>query len=53
MSYYQFNRPEILRKKKRKIFKRKSFLVLFRKQRGDKRKVKKLIQKLVTRKRQD
>ena len=51
MSYYWFNKQDILQKAKERYSKKK---VLYTKQRINKRKVKKSIQKLVTRrKRQD
>ena len=53
MSYYQFNRQATLqkaKKKKKDILKKKLLsIILFTKQRSDQRKVKKSIQKLVTR----
>ena len=53
MSYYQFNRQATLqkaKKKKKKILKKKLLsIILFTKQRSDQRKVKKSIQRLVTR----
>ena len=54
MSYYQFNRQANLqkakKKKKKNILKKKLLsIILFTKQRSDQRKVKKSIQKLVTR----
>ena len=54
MSYYWFNRQEILQKAKERYSKEKAAEPLFRKQRSYKGKVKGSIQKLVTgRKRQD
>ena len=53
MNYYWFNRKEILQKAKERYFKEKA-ADYYKKQRSNKRKVKKSIQKLVTRKkRQD
>ena len=53
MSYYQFNRQEILQKAKERYSKEKA-TEYYTKKRSNKRKVKKSIQKLVTRrKRQD
>ena len=40
MSYYQFNKKEILQKAKEKYCKRKGCWILFKKQRKTKRKVK-------------
>ena len=54
MSYYWFNGQEILQKAKEKYSKEKSWGVLFKKHRSNKRKVKESTQKLVKRrKRQD
>ena len=53
MSYYWFNKTEICKKQKKDILKKK-LLSIIRKQRRNKRKVKKSIQKLAKRtKRQD
>ena len=40
MSYYQFNRQEILQKNKEKLFLRKNCWVLFTEQRNNKKKTK-------------
>ena len=54
MSYYWFNRKEILQKAKERHSKEKTAEYYLEKQRSNKRKVKKLIQKLVRRrKKQD
>ena len=48
MSYYQFKRQEILQKAKERYSKKRLLRIIY-KQRSNKRKVKKLIQKLVRR----
>ena len=54
MSYYWFNRHEIMQKAKERHSKEKGCWALFKKQRTNKRKVKGVLQKIVTRrKRQD
>ena len=54
MSYYHFNRKEVLQKAKERYSTEKAAKYCLKKQRSNKRKVKGLIQKLVRRrKRQD
>ena len=50
MSYYWFNRQEILQKAKERYSRQKAAEYYLKNKRGNKRKVKKLIQNLVTRK---